>query len=485
MADFGNAFGGGSPGKIGRTYVGQYDTFGDLPAAGNYDEGTVAWIRDTNQFYYVSSETWIVLTLGGGGDSLTAAEILGLLTTVDGGGSGLDADRLDGVEGSGYATAAQGSLAASAVQPGDPLTDLSSVSATAGYVPTATGAGGGITWAAQTGGTGGAFTDVVIHTTSSTLAISDINKVHLVGNGAVTITLTLPDLASADYNGSIMRFIVTDTNTKLVLQAGTNVAISPDMGGGTPDTFVVEAKSAAAMVRASQDVVYQYTTSPPRYWHAPQVSSIAPLLDSFSESGGVTVDSSMHGTRLGMLTGGTTVTLPDTIVEGFWMYVSNRSSGTVSFAVSGTGVLRTPASTVLDNAGRTDVDETVALVYTSGSGNWWVWPLGPTIEQLTTAGLNIQTGTTYTLAFSDAGKVATFDNASAITVTIPNEATAGWKDGTVIGLVQEGAGAVSVAAGAGVTLRSKGSVTGINGQWATASLLYLGSDVWLLSGDIA
>lgn len=49
----------------------------------------------------------------------TAAEILTAIKTVDGTGSGLDADLLDGQEATAFATSAQGSLADSAVQPGD------------------------------------------------------------------------------------------------------------------------------------------------------------------------------------------------------------------------------------------------------------------------------------------------------------------------------------------------------------------------------
>jgi len=49
----------------------------------------------------------------------TAAEILTAIKTVDGTGSGLDADLLDGQDSSAFATSAQGALADSAVQPGD------------------------------------------------------------------------------------------------------------------------------------------------------------------------------------------------------------------------------------------------------------------------------------------------------------------------------------------------------------------------------
>jgi len=48
----------------------------------------------------------------------TAADVLAKLLAVDGAGSGLDADKLDGLHAAAFATAAQGSKADSAVQPG-------------------------------------------------------------------------------------------------------------------------------------------------------------------------------------------------------------------------------------------------------------------------------------------------------------------------------------------------------------------------------
>jgi hypothetical protein len=54
----------------------------------------------------------------------------------------------------GKATSAQGALADTSVQPGDPLTDLGSGVATSGHVPKADGTGG-IAWAAESGGGGG------------------------------------------------------------------------------------------------------------------------------------------------------------------------------------------------------------------------------------------------------------------------------------------------------------------------------------------
>lgn len=99
--------------------------------------------------------------------------------------------------------------------------------------------------------------------------------------------------------------------------------------------------------------------------------------------------------------------------------------------------------------------------------------------------LNAQTGTTYTLVLADAGKIVTLSNAGAITLTVPAEASVNFDVGTVIGIVQSGAGTVTVSPAVGVTVSSKDSLLDLSGQYATASLVKLASDSWLLSGGLA
>lgn len=103
-----------------------------------------------------------------------------------------------------------------------------------------------------------------------------------------------------------------------------------------------------------------------------------------------------------------------------------------------------------------------------------------------TVTINAQTGTTYTLVAADAGKLVTLTNGSAITLTVPTNASVAFPVGTVIALAQLGAGLVSIAGASGVTVN--GVTPGdddLAGQWATASLTKLATDTWLLSGGLA
>jgi lysophospholipase L1-like esterase len=98
------------------------------------------------------------------------------------------------------------------------------------------------------------------------------------------------------------------------------------------------------------------------------------------------------------------------------------------------------------------------------------------------AATNNQTGTTYTLVLSDAGKVVELNNASAITLTVPTNASVAFPTGTPIGVWQQGAGQVTVTAAGGVTLRAPAGAH-TRAQYSTLSLRYRGGNEWVISGD--
>jgi hypothetical protein len=91
-------------------------------------------------------------------------------------------------------------------------------------------------------------------------------------------------------------------------------------------------------------------------------------------------------------------------------------------------------------------------------------------------GLNDQTGTTYTLVLTDAGKTLTLNNASAVTVTVPANASVAYENGTTICIVNKGAGAVTLTAAAGVTINSNATVSQNRAAW----LCKLDTNTWVL-----
>jgi hypothetical protein len=99
--------------------------------------------------------------------------------------------------------------------------------------------------------------------------------------------------------------------------------------------------------------------------------------------------------------------------------------------------------------------------------------------------INAQTGTTYTLVLTDSGKLITLANASAITLTVPTNASVAFAVDSVVNLAQTGAGQVTVTAAGGVTLHSYQSKTNLAGQYAGAMLKKTATDTWLLIGNLA
>jgi len=102
--------------------------------------------------------------------------------------------------------------------------------------------------------------------------------------------------------------------------------------------------------------------------------------------------------------------------------------------------------------------------------------------------INAQTGTTYTFVLTDDCKLVTASNASAQTYTIPPVSSVAYNTGSQLNIVQKGAGQVTFAAGAGVTIRSTGGTPAapkLRAQYSSATAIYEGSDVWYVIGDIA
>lgn len=110
-------------------------------------------------------------------------------------------------------------------------------------------------------------------------------------------------------------------------------------------------------------------------------------------------------------------------------------------------------------------------------------PTGPTGNNL--VGFNSQTGTTYTLVIGDKDKMVQSSNASAITITVPPSV---FSANDQVSVVQTGAGQVSFAQGAGVTITSTGATSSapkLRAQNSAASVICTASNTFLVIGDLA
>ena len=104
------------------------------------------------------------------------------------------------------------------------------------------------------------------------------------------------------------------------------------------------------------------------------------------------------------------------------------------------------------------------------------------ISTTTIPGVAHNTGAT--LALTDAGHMITVTNATGKTITIPKHATVAFPVSTVIGIAQTGAGQVTVAAGATVTLHSATAKVKTRVRYSVVWIRQTATNVWRVYGDL-
>lgn len=94
--------------------------------------------------------------------------------------------------------------------------------------------------------------------------------------------------------------------------------------------------------------------------------------------------------------------------------------------------------------------------------------------------IGTQTGTTYSFLTTDNGKILTFNNSSAITVTIPTSLPVGFN----CTVIQLGTGQVGFTGASGVTLNSFGGNLKISGQHGAASIIEYATNIYNIAGTL-
>lgn len=113
--------------------------------------------------------------------------------------------------------------------------------------------------------------------------------------------------------------------------------------------------------------------------------------------------------------------------------------------------------------------------------------LNTTVSGLAVSTTNPQT-LSYTFVLSDGAipfVTVAMNVATSNTLTIPPNASVAFPVGTVLSAEQWGAGTTTWTAGAGVTIRSRGNLLAMAGQWACAAARKTATNEWILFGDLA
>jgi hypothetical protein len=109
--------------------------------------------------------------------------------------------------------------------------------------------------------------------------------------------------------------------------------------------------------------------------------------------------------------------------------------------------------------------------------------IGGTVSPSTAYTTNAQTGTTYTIVLTDANNtMVELNNASAITLTVPTNATTAFPIGSQVNILQTGAGQVTVAGASTVTVNGTPGLK-LRAQWSAATIVKRDTNTWVLIGD--
>ena len=105
------------------------------------------------------------------------------------------------------------------------------------------------------------------------------------------------------------------------------------------------------------------------------------------------------------------------------------------------------------------------------------------VAELGSVTFNTQTDN-YTLVLADHRKIIIMNKGTANNLTVDTNANVPYPLGTVIGVIQIGAGQTTIVAAGGVTINSVSTLK-MKQQYAVVILIKRASDTWALSGDLA
>jgi hypothetical protein len=389
------------------------------------------------------------------------------------------------------ATAAATSATSAAA---DATTAANSVASIAAYATTASNSAS----AAATSATSAAASATAAATSATSAAASATAAATSATSAAASATAAATSASSAATSASSA---LTSANSAAAVLAGAIQATIFDAKG---DLIVASAADTAARLAAASTNGYVLSvnsaTATGLEWIANDVGDITAVsagtgisvTDGTGPVPTVAIDSTVA-----TLTGSQTLT-NKTVALG-----SNTVSGTIAefnTALTDGDFATLAGSETLTNKtvalGSNTVSGTISQFNTAltdadfatlaGSETLTNKTLTAPIVNLTT---NAQTAS-YTIVLTDASKLVTLSVGSANTVSIPTNASVAYPTGSVINVIQIGAGQTTIQASSSgtTTIQSTGAATAapkLRAQYSAASCIKVATDTWYVIGDIA
>ncbi len=291
---------------------------------------------------------------------------------------------------------------------------------------------------------------------------------------------------SAGSNGQFLQYNATwatPPNTTYTFDTGTtNGAFSVTPSGGSAQSVSVFGLGSAAYTASTDYAASSHTHTFTSITSKPTTLSGYGITDALDTSATAqTKDGSLTLSVTGVLTANSIKTPTGTSTQ---FLKADGSVDSSTYITGSSPTISTPALTLSSTSNTAE-----GRIAWDSINDKIVVGDGTTAKEFASSTLvqNAQTGTSYTLVLADKDKLVELSNASAITLTVPTNASVAYPVGTQINLLQTGAGQVTVAgATGGTTVTVNGTPTlKLRAQWSAATLVKRAENTWVLIGDLA